>query len=106
MSIFRRARSRTRKSKGQTAVEYALLLAGVAAAAMAGYSSLGASTNAAVNSASALLASSDTATASGSGSGSGSAGSGSGGSGSGGGHHHHGGGGGWGGGGWGGHHWF
>ena len=94
---FRRVGSRLGGSRGQTMTEYALLLAGVAVAALAGYNSLGASTNASVNSASALLASdSGGTTLGGSGSGTGTGGgSGStdpgsdGGSGSSGGHHHH-----------------
>jgi Flp pilus assembly pilin Flp len=70
---------RLSERKGQTMTEYALLLAGIAVAAVAGYNSLGAGTNGAVNAASQLLASSSGSTSSGSGSG----GSGSGGSGGG-----------------------
>jgi len=52
MLKFRRVRDPLR---GQTMTEYALLLAGIAVAAFAGYNSLGSSTNSAVNSASSLL---------------------------------------------------
>ncbi|HLI79532.1 MAG TPA: hypothetical protein VKV03_06095 [Candidatus Binataceae bacterium] len=73
--------------------EYALLLAGIAVAAVAGYNSLGTSSNGAVNSASALLASGNSsAPVSGGGAGAGSGGSdpGNGSSGgSGDGHHDH-----------------
>jgi Flp pilus assembly pilin Flp len=100
---------RLSERKGQTMTEYALLLAGIALAAVAGYNSLGTATNSAVSSASQLLAGSGS-TSAGAGSGgtaasggSGSSDPGSGGSsGSGGSGHHHGHhGGGFGGG----HHW-
>ncbi len=86
---------RLSERKGQTMTEYALLLAGVAAIAMAGYNSLGASTNTAMTSASQLLAVGDGAGAGAGGGSSGGAGSGGSGSAGGGGgghhrrHHHH-----------------
>ncbi len=86
---------RLSERKGQTMTEYALLLAGIAVAAVAGYNSLGAGTNGAVNAARQHLASSSGSPSSGAGSG----GSGGGDTGSGSGHHHgHHGGGGFGGG--------
>jgi Flp pilus assembly pilin Flp len=97
MFTMRRVYYRLSERKGQTMTEYALLLGGIALAAVAGYNSLGAATNSAVNSASQLLASSSGSTSSGAGSG----GSGSGDTGGGSGHHHGHHGGGFGGG----HHW-
>jgi Flp pilus assembly pilin Flp len=99
MLKFRRICYRLSERKGQTMTEYALLLAGIAVAAFAGYSSLGVSANSAMNSASSLLAST-TSTGAGTGTGTGGGGTGSDGGGGGdtgsggdggGGHHHHGG---------------
>jgi|SRR5580704_15417553 Flp pilus assembly pilin Flp len=56
MFKFRRIRSRFAQSKGQTMVEYALLLGGIAVAVAAGYNGLGSSTNSAVSSATSLIA--------------------------------------------------
>jgi Flp pilus assembly pilin Flp len=99
MLKFRRICYRLSEPKGQTMTEYALLLAGIAVAAFAGYSSLGVSANSAMNSASSLLTST-TSTGAGTGTGGGGTGSDGGGGGDtgsggdgGGGHHHHGGGG-------------
>jgi Flp pilus assembly pilin Flp len=96
MFTTRRFYYRLSERKGQTMTEYALLLGGIALAAVAGYNSLGAATNSAVNAASQLLASSGSTS-----SGAGSGGSGSGDTGGGSGHHHGHHGGGFGGG----HHW-
>ena len=83
---------RVSERKGQSMTEYALLLAGIAVIAFAGYSSLGASTNGAIGSASQLLSASNSGVT-GAGAGSGGAGSGGNGGGSSGhhhdGHHHH-----------------
>lgn len=56
MFKLRRIRSRLAQSKGQTMVEYALLLGGIAVAVAAGYNGLGSSTNNAVSSATSLIA--------------------------------------------------
>ena len=97
MLKFRQVCFRLSARKGQTMTEYALLLAGVAAIAMAGYNGLGASANTAMTSASQLLAvSGGTNAGGGTAGGGGAASGGSGGAdgggsggGSGSGHHHH-----------------
>ena len=94
MFKFRQVCFRLSERKGQTMTEYALLLAGVAAIAMAGYNSLGTSGNIAMTSASALLATGDGAGAGagaggGSGGGAGDTGGDGGGSGHNHRHHHH-----------------
>lgn len=85
MFKLRPARSRFGQSKGQTMVEYALLLGGIAVAALAGYNGLGNSTNSALSSASALIAGNSSNT---SGTGNGTGGGTSSGGGDGGGQHH------------------
>jgi hypothetical protein len=86
MLKLRRLHYRLSERKGQTMTEYALVLAGVAAIAMAGYNGLGTSTNGAVIAASQLLGVSSGAGDGGAGAGGGT-GTGSGGSGGGGGDH-------------------
>jgi len=60
--MFRWLRFKLRKSRGQTMTEYALLLAGIAIAALAGYRTFGTDTNTAVGSTTALLSGSSTTT--------------------------------------------